>query len=255
MEFLVIGGLLFLLYQSGTLAPLGFIPGSSFTQSPAQAISNIISQQEQAAYGATGNQGPGYNVGASIGSSAFSGISSGASIGGPAGAAAGAAVGLAGAVTSIFNGMAIRAQQARVENQALNYAVQAFDRALGQVNAAYNNGSIQPQDALALLSQIFQQYWGVTASKIQPNRNGCSNGAGCPGTAMQYAATNGVPAGFCAGTNGATCCVGCGPIRLSIERCIAAVQQGGGVVTIAEVWGDQYGLTTRMSYQLTWGHA
>jgi hypothetical protein len=249
MEVLIILGVLFVAYQTGALTPLGFSPSQSLLMSPQQSLANQISQTEGQAFAATGNQTGSFNQAAATGSAVLSGASNGFAAGGGVGAAAGA---IQGAITSIFGGMKIRAQQATAENQALNYAVSAFDQSLARVNAAFNNGTIQAQEAIALIQQIYQSYWEVTATKIQPNRNGCSSGSNCPGTAMGYEATNGAPAGFCAGTIGATCCVGCGPIRLSVERAISAIQAGGGSSVVAPVIGDRYGLQTRVSYTLMW---
>lgn len=236
MQFVFIGVALFVAYQAGLLTPLGLSSSSSLIQSNTQSLSNQISAREQASFGATPNQ-------PNVPNSTLSAVSSFASSG------------LGGLISSIFGGMRLRAQQATIENQALNYAVQAFDQSLAKVNAAYLNGQINAHDAITLLQQIYSQYWSVTASKIQPNRNGCANGSNCPGTAMQYEATNGAPAGYCANGIGATCCVGCGPIRLGIERSIAVLQQGGGASSVPTIVGDHYGLQTRLGYQVSWGRA
>lgn len=254
MEILLVLGGIFILYQSGALSSLGFVP-SSGPGGTAQNLSTIISQEEAQAYGATGNNVGGFNQGLATGGAVLGGLSSGAATGGAFGAAAGA---VQGVISSIFAGMKVRAQQASLENQALNYAVQAFDLSIKQINAAYNNRSILPQEAIALVQQVFQQFWEVTATKIQPNRNGCGSGAGCPGTALQYESTNGAPGPcpgsscYCTGNIGAACCVGCGPIRLSVERILQVLQYNGGQSVIAPVIGDRYGLQTRGSYSLTW---
>jgi hypothetical protein len=156
-----------------------------------------------------------------------------------------------GIVSSIFSGMALRSRQAATENQALNQIVQGFDQAIAQLQQAVNSGQLSVADAAAEVNSIWQWYWQSITPKIQPNRNGCASGGNCPGTAIQYAATNGVPAGFCSGNEGASCCVGCGPIRLSIERVVAVLNAGGGTAHVASIGGDKYGLQTRVGYDVT----
>lgn len=155
-----------------------------------------------------------------------------------------------GIVSRIFGGMALRSKQAKNENAALNGVVQGVDQALQQLAQAYNAGAITGNEAVQAVNSIWGWYWKSITPQIQPNRNGCASGGRCPGTALQNEKTNGVPQGFCASTEGASCCVGCGPIRLTLERMVATLQAGQGVVTVAPIGGDHYGLATRPSYQI-----
>lgn len=156
-----------------------------------------------------------------------------------------------GIVTGIFSGMAERARQATSENQALNEFVAGVDQAIKQVASDYNSGQISQNDAEAEIASIWSWYGQVVTPHIQPNRNGCASGSNCPGTATQYASTNGVPNGFCSGNEGASCCVGCGPIRLALENMSHALQAGKGTFTVPKVWGDHYGLQTREAYTIS----
>lgn len=154
-------------------------------------------------------------------------------------------------ITSIFNGMALRAKQAANENQALQQIVQGFDQGIAQAVQLVNSGAISTDQARQELASMWAWYWQAMTPRIQPNRNGCSSGSNCPGDARSYRTSNGVPAGYCAGTIGATCCLGCGPIRLSLADLDDALAAGGGTAQIAKVWGDKYGLQTREAYTVT----
>lgn len=155
-----------------------------------------------------------------------------------------------GIVSKIFGGMALRAKQAANENSALQQVVQGFDQAIQQVSQELNQGAISLADAQSEIASIWSWYWGSLTPIIQPNRNGCSSGSACPRDARQYASTNGVPSGYCSGNIGASCCVGCGPIRLSLDSISDVLAQGGGTAKIAGIVGDHYGLQTRQAYTL-----
>jgi hypothetical protein len=264
MEWVLIAGLLYIMYQGGMLSSLGigaprqYLPPQQYTgQVPNYGYTPMPQQT------AVPNPGVGIassvmnalpKIGNSLGAfSDSSGQDSNSGFVGAAGGPAGAAVGaISQVISSIFAGMAARAQEATVENGALNYAVQGFDQALGQINNAYNSGQIDATEAVALVQSAYQQFWQVQAPKIQPNRNGCANGSACPGTAFQYNSTRGVPSGYCANNIGATCCIGCGPIRLSVERILQVLQVGRGTTQVEIIGGDNYGLVTRPGYALTW---
>jgi hypothetical protein len=156
-----------------------------------------------------------------------------------------------GIVSKIFGGMALRAKQASTESAALQQIVQGFDQAVAQIMQAVNTGQVSPAGAAQEISSVWNWYWQAITPRIQPNRNGCSSGSNCPGDARSYQSSNGAPAGYCTGTIGASCCLGCGPIRLSIDNIVDALNKGGGTATIAKVWGDRYGLQTREAYTVT----
>lgn len=155
-----------------------------------------------------------------------------------------------GIVQKIFGGMALRAKQAANENSGLQQVVQGFDQAIQQVSQQLNQGAISLSDAQAEIASIWSWYWSSLTPIIQPNRNGCSSGGACPGNARDYASSNGAPPGYCKGNIGASCCVGCGPIRLSLDSISDVLSAGGGTAQIAGIVGDHYGLQTRPAYTL-----
>lgn len=161
-----------------------------------------------------------------------------------ASAAIGAVVSIA---SRIFGGMAARAKEATNENLALQQVIVACDSTFAQINQQYNAGNLSASDAMAEVNSVWQWYWQIMTPKIQPNRNGCGSGGGCPNAAT----SNGEPAGYCSGDIGATCCVGCGPIRLAIENISAALQAGSGNADIPTIYGNHYGVQTRAEYTLT----
>lgn len=176
------------------------------------------------------------------------GTSALAAVGGPVGLAImGAQIGI-GIVAKIFGGMKLRAQQAANENIALQQIVAGFDQAVSQLQAAVNSGQLDVAGAQQEINSVWQWYWQSVTPKIQPNRNGCASGSGCPGDARSYVSSNGAPPGYCSGTIGASCCLGCGPIRLSIDSISDVLAAGGGTATIAGVAGNHYGLQTRPGY-------
>jgi hypothetical protein len=157
-----------------------------------------------------------------------------------------------GIIKAIFGGMAQRAAEARNENVALQSCIVALDQGLAKLNEAYNAGQISENDCAAEVNSIWQWYWQIMTPNIQPNRDGCNSGSGCPGSATQYAGSNGEPNGYCKGNIGATCCVGCGPLRLSLANVTNALESGGGVSNIAIIVGNKYGVQTRPAYTLNW---
>lgn len=153
-------------------------------------------------------------------------------------------------IGKIFGGMALRARQATNENTALQQVIQAYDQSLTAVNQAYNAGQIDAQGVLAEMADLWQWYWQTITPQIQPNRNGCASGSNCPNAATP----DGTPHGYCTGNIGASCCVGCGPIRLGLTDIEKLMQSGGnGVTTVPEIIGNHYGVQTRAAYQLNWG--
>jgi hypothetical protein len=157
---------------------------------------------------------------------------------------------ITGIFSKIFGGMALRAKQAQNENQALQQVVQGFDQAILQLQQQYNSGQLTQQQALAEIYSADQWVWQSITPAIQPNRNGCESGQNCPPQVTPGYIKCG-PAQGGSITIGASCCVGCGPIKTAIENIIAVIEAGGGVAVIPAIGGDKYGLQTRQKYSLT----
>jgi len=114
-------------------------------------------------------------------------------------------VAIAGAIFgALMAAHAARLKQATDENSAVNLGVQGFDRDLKSVTDAVNAKQITIAQALPLLVQIKANYWALVTPKIQPGRNGCQGGAGCPGgqTGGKGCVTGQCK---CAGSIGAAC--------------------------------------------------
>jgi hypothetical protein len=174
---------------------------------------------------------------------------------GPIGAAVGVAVGLIGGLLAAH---AVRAKQARNENQAMNAGVQGFDQGLQQIKQAYAAGKatdgtpVDLNTAMQAAQLLLANYWTEVEQQIQPGRNGCSSGASCP-----PAPASGNP---CTGSIGAACCVGCYDLEPSINgpKGVLAALQGlssstSGVMTaeILHVFGSKYGGIDRPAYTIT----
>jgi hypothetical protein len=121
-----------------------------------------------------------------------------------------AAVPVVGAIFSILASSLIaasqkRAQEAKSENAAVATGVPAWDAAIAQVVAAYNNGSITNVQAQQLFTTIQSNYWNEVGPQIQPGRNGCNSGANCPPSQTPNSSTS-INAGgnnYCSGNIGA----------------------------------------------------
>lgn len=279
------GGLVYLAYNSGALAPFGIsAPPASTNQSPGGLQPNV-SVAAPPMVATVGNPIPaplavsptpvtGINTigilatsGAGIASAAVSAPSSFAALG-LTGAAAGAAVAGIGAVVAIGAALLAaheaRKKQATSENAAVNVGVQGFDSDLKTVNTAYNNRSLDAQDAMKLVQQVFSQYWELVTPVIQPGRNGCNGGSSCPPWPAKGSG--------CSGSIGAACCVGCydlagaptpfaftaaqggngSPMYYGIGGTLAVLAQGGGTVLYQAVVGSSYGGKNRAAYTLSW---
>ena len=174
-------------------------------------------------------------------------------------------------VSSIFNALsggliaasAKRAAQARSENAAVAAAVPGWDKAVSQVVAAYNAGSITAQEVYQFMASpqtarfgitsssqgiLWKNYWNETSPQIQPGRNGCHSGADPH-----------VPTGdpYCSGSYGASCCVGYDDLDNGQLYICQAVQQAeaapGTAVTstmIPKVFASKYGGIDRPGYSV-----
>ena len=277
----LIGGILYLIYNSGALTqfgispptplspyanPAGLQPTAQFTnppvtipQTPVYTNAPVTSANTvQLAATAT----------ASIGTAAVATPASFAALG-LTGAAAGAAVAGIGAAVAIaaalYAAHVARTKQAKDENSAMNIGVQGYDSDMKQVNAAYNSRQIDANAAISLCKQILANYWALVTPHIQPGRNGCGGGGNCP---PWPASGNG-----CSGSIGAACCVGCydlagGPNAAVLAATdggdgvnhyyfgtggtIAVLQHGGGPVAYQHVFGSKYGGKDRPGYRLNW---
>lgn len=168
---------------------------------------------------------------------------------GPVGAAVAVGIGL---ITGLLAAHALRAKQAKDENSAVNLGVSGFDTDLKQIQAAFNSGQADLPTSMQAASLILNNYWALTTPHIQPQRNGCAGGSGCPGQA--------VPVNYCQGSIGAACCVGCGSIARSIngpDGVLAAMHGtstdpgGPNSANIYQVFSSKYGTRARAAYKLT----
>ena len=132
-------------------------------------------------------------------------------------------------IKSLLGGMAERAAQATSENEALAQVIQACYSAMEQVVKEYNSGDVNQQDSIASVLSIRQWYWQTITPHIQPNRNGCNSGQSCP-------SNNGtIPAGYCSGNVGASCCLGCWTIQAMFNDAVNAIQNGSGTVNVVNL--------------------
>lgn len=168
---------------------------------------------------------------------------------GPIGAGVAVAIGL---VAGLLAAHAQRMKQAKDENSSVNIGIQGFDADLKQIQQAFDSGQADLSTAIQGAQVALQSFWAITTPHIQPGRNGCAGGAGCPGQA--------VPVNYCQGSIGAACCVGCGSIARSIngpDGVIAALQgqstdpSGPTTARIYQVYSSKYGTSGRGEYTIT----
>jgi type II secretory pathway pseudopilin PulG len=282
---LLIGGVIYLAYNSGAFAQFGIVPPAPLSpyanpgglQANAQfSTPPLVSPGSPSAMGSIGNnQASGPNktglaitAGTSVGVAAVSAPSTFAALG-LTGAAAGAAVAGIGAVVAIAAALWAahlqRQKQAKDENSAMNLGIVGFDHDIQMVNAAYNARRISASDAISLVRQLFNNYWALVTPHIQPGRNGCVGGSACPPWPAKGSG--------CSGNIGAACCVGCYDLAGSDQAhvfssteggdgatafyygaagTIAALQVGGGVVLYQAVYPSKYGGKSRPAYKLAW---
>jgi hypothetical protein len=184
------------------------------------------------------------------------------------GAAAGAAVAGIGVVVAIAAALWAaheqRVAQAKSENYAVVIGVQGWDADMLKVNQLYNARQLDAASAIQLVQQIMYQYWQLVTPHIQPGRNGCSGGGGCPPVTS---------ANPCSGSIGAACCVGCydlaggpdshvftadqggdgaTPFYFGAQGTIIVLQHGSGRVLYQKVFASKYGGRDRAAYILNW---
>lgn len=193
----------------------------------------------------------GWTLGAGAAQAAVSAVAAGAASGGvvgPVGAAIGAVVGLIG---GLFAAHALRARQAKNENQAVSIAVSGFDSDLQKIQQAFKAGQLSASDAQQAVQVALQGYWTVTVPQIQPGRNGCQNGSAC--YVYNPAVNN------CKGNIGAACCIGCSNLVPSITGAngvMAAIAGQSGspkglyVAEISQIGPSKYGFSGRQAYSL-----
>jgi hypothetical protein len=277
LGIVLVAALLFVAYKTNALAPLG-IPASAQTNPQgAQPMVQLTAPSvnplsvNQPVTGADTTR-LGVTAAASVGTAAVSAPSSFAALG-LSGAAAGAAIAGIGAVVAIGAALWLaheqRVKQAKDENSAVNLGVTGLDADLRTVNQAYNARQLDPQSAIQLLNQIMQHYWALVTPHIQPGRNGCAGGNGCPPV------TSSNP---CSGSIGAACCVGCYNLvgqneyasaqalgaanavggqgyYIGIKGAIVVISHGGGVSLMQKVFASKYGGRDREAYVLTWNQS
>jgi hypothetical protein len=232
----------YLLYSSGVLAQFGIgAPISAQAGPPVQVVPpNVAAIQAQQ----------------QTNSAALSGVAVGLNaipIAGPAISAAFKVLS-----STILAASAARAKAATTENAAVAAGIPGWDTAVGQIAAAYNNGSISVQQAQQLFSQTLTNFWAEMQGKIQSGRNGCNYGANCPPSinpsSDQSTAIVGASS-YCSGSIGAACCVGCADLALSVANLQWAVAQAAktGVQTnafIQVVFASKYGGANRAAYNV-----
>src|ERR1700689_5118155 len=76
----------------------------------------------------------------------------------------------------LLKASAMRAAQAKNENQAVAAAVPGWDQAVAQIVAAYNAGSITAAQAVNLLNMSASNFWNEVTPQVQPGRNGSNSG-------------------------------------------------------------------------------
>lgn len=274
---LAIGAVLYLAYSSGALsapagsnivtAPVAPIAANPVTPPQTTLIPNIGSsitassiQQEMPSNTASTAVGISGMVGSSSVVLAHVGLAASAV------PVVGVAVAAVAAITSaLLAAHQQRIKAARDENSATNLGVQGWDKAMQQINAAYNARQLTATDAISLVQLVMQQFWQEVTPHIQSGRNGCNGGSGCP---PWPAKGNG-----CSGNIGAACCVGCydleggpsshvfGPADggdnstayfFGSQGTQIVLAHGGGKVLYQHVYGSKYGGADRPGYILNW---
>lgn len=146
------------------------------------------------------------------------------------------------AITSI-GGLVLGQHTARLkgainENSAIPAAVSEWDKDVHEIIAELTDAEISPEQAIAALTMVDQQVYGYLHSLVgQPG----TSWSGTPGNAP------------CNKKCTAACCVYNNDLQPAIGQLIAAIQRGGGVVTVPKVYppsNKSYGVFSREAYQL-----
>jgi hypothetical protein len=251
LTLIIILGAAYVAYQSGALAQFGVGAPVSAQTGPPVVVVPPNAQALQASQ--------------QTDSAVVSGVATGLNAIPVAGPAIGAAFKALSSV--LLAASAARAKAATSENAAVAAAIPGWDTAVGQIAAAYNNGSITYTQAQQLFVTTIQNYWAEMQGKIQSGRNGCNYGANCPPVPSPTAANSfndtagqvyqaGGGANYCSGSIGAACCVGCADLVLSVSNLQWAVAQAAKTgnpssAFIQTVFASKYGGANRPSYQVT----
>lgn len=153
---------------------------------------------------------------------------------------------------SLFAASAKRAKEAQDENSALRIGVPGVDDGIAQVATAYNNGSLNGDQAIQLINQVRQNYWDEMTPHIQPGRNGCASGAADYATLAVGGKFN-----WCGGSWGAACCVGYADLEPGIYDLRIAInnaEKNSGQSFSAKfptVNASKYGGVNRPGYTIT----
>jgi hypothetical protein len=155
---------------------------------------------------------------------------------------------VASALTKAFAAAsAKRAKLATDENSAVALAVPGWDQNITQMANAYNNGSINASQALAIIAAAWANYWAEVSPHIQPGRNACKSG-----TVVQ----DKKGPSFCQGGYGAACCVGYDSIdnsNINMQNALKQTENTGKAASaiIVPVFASKYGGINRASYTVT----
>jgi hypothetical protein len=232
---LLVGGGVFLLFQSGILnvSVSGSAPPPNYIP-PSQAVNGDQANQTE--------------------DQALNGVASGVATGLSYVPVVGKA--LASAFTSVYNsimaGHIQRTKEAKDENSSLTAAVPQWDSDIHNIINAYNLGSLSAAQVKQLLDVAWQNYWKITGPHIQPGRNGCQSGSIPKSVAdKQYPGMK-----QCSGDWGAACCVAYADLANSVNNIVAALnatEQTGKPQTasVLAVFASKYGGINRPAYTLS----
>jgi hypothetical protein len=147
-----------------------------------------------------------------------------------------------------------RAHEATDENSAVTKAVAQVDQTIAAAFNNLNDRKITPAQAKGLLNQAWAWYWSIIGTHIQPDRNGCKNGAAnipiSGGPTLNPDTYHGCPPKAFADW-GAACCIG-SAIKASLANCIWAVDHPRQSAPVVTLYGSKYGFPGRAGYRVVY---
>lgn len=196
---------------------------------------------------------PVFTSGATVGAGAAAG-----SWAGPIGAGVGILVGI---LAGLWAAHQARVKGAKMENQAINSAVQAWDAGMKAIFNAANSSdptvNVSGAQAANQVQGLYAQFWAQMSPYMRSPGTSDTSGGGVNCGSSQLN-----PAGPCAGTPGghkcdasctATCCVGCQNIFPSMLQAMQVLNSPtGGTVQVCAIAGSKYGANARSGYTLTY---
>ncbi len=162
-------------------------------------------------------------------------------------------------IFSLLAAHSARVQGATDENSGLNNIIPAVTADIQGINTAYNSGQITPAQAVAALQQVYGNYWNYMA-QFQ-SKPGVAGGASlcAPVSIKSKADLTSTNTAYtpCNKACTAGCCHGCNYTLPNITKCIWAIQNGGGTVTMMgegslQNTSGKFGGGVFNSYSLTW---